>query len=173
MKKLVVLFFAPWLTSLGCNRDSGKNPDKGGVAAAEKTLDAPLYQGKPVSFWIQQSKDKDAAFRLQGSKPLAQIRSDREEAIAARALAVVQAGKIVPDVFRLILAQIRSKHETAGDFRAQVAANHTGARRLVALLDRQGFDDVIAYIDELIRYTEEHCTSSAEIAKLPKGAFAG
>ena len=33
-------------------------------------------------------------------------------------------GRIVDDVFRLVLAQIRSKHETAGDFRAQVAANN-------------------------------------------------
>jgi N-methylhydantoinase B len=56
------------------------------------------------------------------------------------------------------------------DFRAQVAANHTGTRRLCALLERQGFDDVIAYIDELIRYTEER--TRAEIAKLPRGAFA-
>ena len=38
----------------------------------------------------------------------------------------------------LILAQIRSKHETAGDFRAQIAANATGVRRLEALVDRHG-----------------------------------
>ena len=39
------------------------------------------------------------------------------------------------DVFKLVLAQIRSKHETAGDFRAQVAANTTGVRRVLALVD--------------------------------------
>ena len=39
------------------------------------------------------------------------------------------------DVFRLVLAQIRSKHETAGDFRAQIAANNTGVRRVQALVD--------------------------------------
>jgi N-methylhydantoinase B len=93
-----------------------------------------------------------------------------QEGVIIPPVKLVQAGKIVPDIFRLILAQIRSKHETAGDFRAQVAANHTGARRLIALLERQGFDDVIAYIDELIRYTEER--TRAEIAKLPRGAFA-
>ena len=49
---------------------------------------------------------------------------------------LVRGGEIVADVFRLVLAQIRSKHETAGDFRAQVAANTTGGRRLLALLDR-------------------------------------
>ena len=55
-------------------------------------------------------------------------------------------------------------NETAGDFRAQIAANNTGARRLLALLERQGFDDAIAYIDELIRYTEQR--TRAEIRSI-------
>ncbi len=93
-----------------------------------------------------------------------------QEGIIIPPVKLVQAGKIVPDVFRLVLAQIRSKHETAGDFRAQIAANHTGGRRLQALLDRQGFDNVIACIDELLRYTE--LRTRAEIVRLPKGTFA-
>lgn len=42
---------------------------------------------------------------------------------------VVAGGAIVDDVFRLIVAQIWSKRETAGDRRAQIAANVTGERR--------------------------------------------
>ncbi len=49
------------------------------------------------------------------------------------------------DVFDLILAQIRSKHETAGDFRAQIAANTTGVRRLQALADRHGRETLVAH----------------------------
>ena len=49
---------------------------------------------------------------------------------------MVRAGEIVDDVFRLVLSQIRSKRETAGDFRAQFAANNTGVRRLAALFER-------------------------------------
>jgi N-methylhydantoinase B len=93
-----------------------------------------------------------------------------QEGVIIPPVKLVQAGKIVHDIFRLILAQIRSKQETAGDFRAQVAANHTGVRRLQALLERHGFDNAIAYIDELIRYTEER--TRAEIARLPRGTFA-
>ena len=73
------------------------------------------------------------------------------------------------DIFRLILAQIRSRHETGGDLRAQIAANNTGARRFTSLLDRMGPDTVTFYIDELIDYTERR--TRAELAKLPKGAF--
>ncbi len=57
-----------------------------------------------------------------------------QEGVIVPPVKLVEGGKIVSDVFRLVLAQLRSKHETAGDFRAQVAANHTGARRLTSLL---------------------------------------
>ena len=56
---------------------------------------------------------------------------------------IVEAGRIVQDVFTLILAQIRSKHETAGDLRAQIAANNTGVRRLQALVERHGRDTIV------------------------------
>ena len=46
------------------------------------------------------------------------------------AVKLVRAGEIEPDLFRLVLAQIRSKRETAGDLRAQIAANNTGIRRV-------------------------------------------
>jgi N-methylhydantoinase B len=93
-----------------------------------------------------------------------------QEGVIIPPIKLVQAGKIIPDVFRLVLAQIRSKHETAGDFRAQVAANHTGTRRLAALLERHGLDTVNSYIEELISYTDRR--TRAEIAKLPRGTFA-
>src|SRR5205085_8953810 len=55
-----------------------------------------------------------------------------QEGVIIPPVRLVAGGGIVPDVFRLILAQIRSKHETAADLRAQIAANTTGTRRLRA-----------------------------------------
>jgi N-methylhydantoinase B len=92
-----------------------------------------------------------------------------QEGVIIPPVKLVQNGHIIDDVFRLILAQIRSKHETAGDFRAQIAANNTGARRLNLLVERNGFDEVNAYIDELIAYTERR--TRADLAKLPRGEF--
>ncbi len=76
---------------------------------------------------------------------------------------------IVDDVFRLILSQIRSKHETAGDFRAQIAANATGVRRVQALVARHGLDTILATMGELLEYTERR--TRAEIAELPHGIY--
>ena len=49
-----------------------------------------------------------------------------QEGVIIPPVKVVEAGGSSHDVFALILAQIRSKHETAGDLRAQIAANTTG-----------------------------------------------
>src|SRR5215210_5410932 len=85
-----------------------------------------------------------------------------QEGVIIPPVRVVAGGRIVRDVFDLILAQIRSKHETGGDFRAQIAANATGVRRLRALADRHGPETLEATMSELLEYTERR--TRAELA---------
>jgi N-methylhydantoinase B len=92
-----------------------------------------------------------------------------QEGVVIPPVKVVAGGRIVDDVFDLILAQIRSKHETAGDFRAQIAANATGARRLEALVARHGHATIVAAMRELLDYTERR--TRAEIEALPPGVY--
>jgi N-methylhydantoinase B len=92
-----------------------------------------------------------------------------QEGVIVPPVRLVEAGSIVDDVFALILAQIRSKHETAGDLRAQVAANNTGVRRLQALVDRHGRGTIAATMDGLLAYTERR--TRAELAALPHGVY--
>ncbi len=92
-----------------------------------------------------------------------------QEGVIIPPVKVVEAGRIVDDVFRLILAQIRSKHETAGDFRAQFAANVTGVRRIQALAARHERDTLAATMRELLDYTERRVR--AEIGALPHGVY--
>ena len=93
-----------------------------------------------------------------------------QEGVIIPPVKLMEAGTICADVFQLILSQIRSKRETAGDFRAQIAANNTGIRRLLGLFGRYGRDTVDLYVSELIAYTDR--LTRAEIAKLPHGEFA-
>ena len=92
-----------------------------------------------------------------------------QEGVIIPPLKLVEGGRIVDDVFRLVLAQIRSKHETAGDFRAQIASNTTGARRLQALADRHGRGTLVDTMRELLEYTERR--TRAEVAALPAGVY--
>jgi len=92
-----------------------------------------------------------------------------QEGVIIPAIKLVKGGEIVPDILRLILAQIRSKRETAGDLRAQIAANNTGIRRVNDLVRRMGLQTIRFYRDELLDYTERR--TKAEMAKLPRGEF--
>jgi len=92
-----------------------------------------------------------------------------QEGVIIPPVKLVEGGRVVDDVFRLVLAQIRSTYETAGDFRAQIAANATGVRRVQALVDRHGLDPVRATMAELLDYTERR--ARAELARLPEGIY--
>ena len=92
-----------------------------------------------------------------------------QEGVIVPPVRLVETGRLVDDVFRLLLAQIRSKRETAGDFRAQIAANVTGARRLEAVAERHGPDTLRAAMGELLDYTERR--TRAELDTLPRGVY--
>jgi N-methylhydantoinase B len=143
-------------------------PYPSGAHLNDITLIAPVYhQGRRFGYVANLAHHVDVG----GGAP-ASIGAFRElfqEGVIIPPIKLVHGGQVAQDVFDLVLAQIRSKHETAGDFRAQIAANHTGARRLVALLDRLGPDVVGSYIEELLAYTERR--TRAEIGRLPQGEF--
>ncbi len=92
-----------------------------------------------------------------------------QEGIIIPPIKLVAENEIDDDLFRLVLSQIRSKRETAGDFRAQIASNRTGAVRISEIIDRYSLDEFDSYIDEIIEYTARR--TKAEIAKLPTGEF--
>ena len=144
------------------------DPYLGGVHLNDITLISPVYhKGKLFGYVANLAHHVDVGGGAPGS--IGAFREVYQEGIIIPPVKLVHGGKIVPDVFRLVLAQIRSKRETAGDFRAQVAANNTGVRRLNALLERLEPKTVAFYIDELIAYTERR--TRAELTKLPKGVF--
>ena len=145
------------------------DPYGGGGHLNDITLISPLYCGDEVMGFVA-----NVAHHVDvGGGAPASVGAFREifqEGVIIPPVKLVQGGELVPDVLRLVLAQIRSKRETAGDFRAQVAANNTGVRRLKALVERLGPDGLAAYIDALIDYTERR--TRAELARLPRGDFA-
>ena len=144
------------------------DPYRGGVHLNDITFVSPVYHGNELFGYVA-----NVAHHVDvgGGAPasVGAFREVYQEGVIIPPVKLVQGGDIVPDIFRLLLAQIRSKRETAGDFRAQVAANNTGMRRLSELLDRMGPESIAFYISELLAYTESR--TRAEVAKLPRGVF--
>lgn len=139
------------------------HPYLGGVHLNDITLISPVYYEAEIFGYVASLAHH---VDVGGGAPasIGAFREVFQEGIIIPPVKLVQSGEIVDDVFRLILEQIRSKRETAGDFRAQIAANNTGVRRLRALIDLQGTETVLYYINELLDYTERRTRN--EIAKL-------
>ncbi|HUY71694.1 MAG TPA: hydantoinase B/oxoprolinase family protein [Gaiellaceae bacterium] len=144
------------------------DPYPSGVHLNDVSLISPVYSdGELLGYVANLAHHVDVGGGAPAS--IGAFREVFQEGVIIPPVKLVEAGRIVPDVFRLILAQIRSKHETGGDLRAQVAANNTGVRRLQALVERHGRDTIVATMSELLDYTERR--ARAEIAALPQGAF--
>lgn len=145
------------------------DPYLGGVHLNDISLISPVYcEGDLFGYVANMAHHVDVGGGAPAS--VGAFREVYQEGIIIPPVKLVAGDEIVEDVFRLILGQIRSKRETAGDFRAQMAANTTGTRRLCELVAQIGLDTVNHYIKELMTYAERR--TRAEIAKLPQGEFA-
>ena len=143
-------------------------PYPGGAHLNDIVVIAPFYYDDEIfGYFANTAHHVDVGGGAPAS--IGAFREVFQEGVIIPPVKLVERGEIVDDVFRLIISKIRSKRETAGDFRAQFAANNTGVRRLEALVDRYGKNLVNFYIEELIKYTDR--LAFAEIAKLPKGEY--
>ena len=143
-------------------------PFPSGVHLNDVTLVSPVFAGGELLGYVANLAHH---VDVGGGAPasIGAFREVFQEGVIVPPVKIVEAGRIVEDVFALILAQIRSKHETAGDFRAQIAANNTGVRRLQALVDRHGRETIVETMGELLDYTERR--TRAELAALPRGVW--
>ncbi len=144
------------------------DPYPSGVHLNDITLVSPVHvDGEILGYVANLAHHVDVGGGAPAS--IGAFREVFQEGVIIPPVRIVERGEIVDDVFRLLLAQIRSKRETAGDLRAQVAANVTGVRRLQALAARHGRPTLVRAMDELLAYTERRVR--AELAQLPHGTY--
>jgi N-methylhydantoinase B len=144
------------------------DPFNGGVHLNDITIIAPVFSdGALIGYLANLVHHVDVGGGAPAS--IGAFQEIYQEGVIIPVVKLVNQGVIEDDVFRLVLAQMRSKRETAGDFRAQIAANITGERRLHELVERIGCDQLNLYIDGLIDYT--HRRTKSELLQLPRGIF--
>ena len=106
-------------------------PYAGGVHLNDITLISPIYyDGEAVGYVASLAHHVDVGGGAPAS--IGAFREIYQEGVIVPPVKLVEKGQINRDVFDLVLAQVRAKRETAGDFRAQIAANNTGIRRMSA-----------------------------------------
>ncbi len=146
------------------------DPFRGGTHLPDITLvEAVFLEGsaRPAFYVANRAHHSDVGGMTPGSMPLAT--SIYQEGIRIPPVRLVRAGALQRDVLDLVLANVRTPVEREGDLTAQIAANRTGATRLVGLVERYGVGVVSDYMRHLQDYAER--TTREAIRRIRDGTY--
>src|ERR1043166_3652826 len=82
---------------------------------------------------------------------------------------LVRGGRVVEDVMRLLMANVRVERERRADFEAQIGSLKTGAGRLLEIVRRAGAAEATEYAGHLIDYSAR--MMRATVASIPEGVY--
>jgi N-methylhydantoinase B len=136
------------------------DPFRGGTHLPDITLVAPVFvrarKTKPDFFVASRAHHADVGGMYPGS--MGPCREIYQEGFRIPPVKIVRGGRIDRDVLALLLANVRTPAEREGDLSAQIAACHTGEKRLHEICARYGLAraqraaaDLQAYSDEMMR----------------------
>ncbi|PYX97348.1 MAG: 5-oxoprolinase [Acidobacteria bacterium] len=154
------------------------DPFRGGTHLPDITLVAPVYvrtgsqkpgagSRKPDFYVASRAHHADLGGAYSGSMGL--CREIYQEGFRIPPVKIVRGGKIDGDVLALLLNNVRTPEEREGDLGAQIAACHTGARRLQELCSRYGLDRAQRAGRDLLDYSEEMMRAFLE--SVPAGTY--
>jgi N-methylhydantoinase B/oxoprolinase/acetone carboxylase alpha subunit len=144
------------------------DPYKGGTHLPDITCISPVYFGKRLSFLVaNRAHHADVGGMTPGSMPLAS--EIFQEGLIIPPLKLIQKGRWNEDVFRLILANVRTADERRGDLMAQIAANEIGKQRIHEVVRRYGLSKITRYTRFIQNYTEKILRKT--IREIPDGEY--
>jgi N-methylhydantoinase B/oxoprolinase/acetone carboxylase alpha subunit len=145
------------------------DPFRGGTHLPDITLVTPVFlKTKSPSFYVaNRAHHSDVGGMSPGSMPLA--REVFQEGLIIPPIKLIKRGQLDREILAFILANVRTPDEREGDLSAQIAANNTGAGRLLEIARRYGLKKVAAYASLTQDYAER--VLRATIAKIADGSY--
>ncbi len=148
------------------------DPYHGGTHLPDITTVTPIFtenggDQRLIGFAANRAHHSDVGGMSPGSMPLSH--EVYQEGIIIPPLKLVRRGQINQGVWDVLLANVRTPEERAGDLRAQMAANQKGVERVHELVSRYGLEEVGSYMGGLLDYAER--LTRRLIASLPDGVY--
>lgn len=145
------------------------DPFCGGTHLPDITLVRPVFDdgGGLIGYLAVRAHHADVGGIAPGSMPLA--REIYQEGLRIPPVRLVQAGRRNDDLWRMLLANVRTPEERAGDLAAQIGCLEIGERRLKDMMARRGGAEVLAAMDGVVAYGER--LVRAGIALVPDGRY--
>ena len=151
------------------------DPFCGGTHLPDITLVAPVFlsgkragkNARPAFYVASRAHHADVGGTYAGSMGI--CREIYQEGIRIPPIKLIAGDKMQEDVLRLLLNNVRTPGEREGDLNAQIAACHTGASRLLEIVERYGLAHVQRVLAELQDYAEK--LMRAFLNKVPHGRY--
>ena len=149
------------------------DPFRGGTHLPDITLISPVFIQTPevsenlFGFVASRAHHADVGGMTPGSMPLA--REIYQEGLIIPPIKLVGGGVVNQAAWDLLLANVRTPEERAGDLWAQIAANQRGAQRLQELVAEHGNPTVSHYMAAMLDYTERMTRHLLE--NIPDGSY--
>ncbi|HES58237.1 MAG TPA: hydantoinase B/oxoprolinase family protein, partial [Firmicutes bacterium] len=144
------------------------DPYRGGTHLPDITLVSPIYhQDILFGYAANRAHHADVGGSAPGSMSIS--RELYQEGLILPPVKLYEGGQRNQGVWDMILANVRTPRERAGDLFAQIAANQRGVGRMAGLIERYGPEELSAYCGHLLAYSER--MTRRLIAGLPQGRF--
>ena len=144
------------------------DPYRGGTHLPDVTILMPVWVDDELRFFTaNRAHHADIGGMSPGSMPLAS--EIFQEGLIIPPVFLYRQGRMVEEVRRLFLANVRTPGEREGDLMAQVAACRVGARRLEELCRRYGSVTVLELGAALMDYSERLMAEA--LKDLPEGRW--
>jgi N-methylhydantoinase B len=156
------------------------DPYAGGTHLPDITLVLPVFaknpavqkrptRASPRPFFYVASRAHHSD--IGGAQPASMGLSEEiyQEGLRLPPVALVRGGRMQRDVLALLLANVRTPRERAGDLAAQVAACRLGERRLLELMGKHGIRKIGSYLEALQKYSSRLMHEA--LARIPDGDY--
>ena len=144
------------------------DPYRGGTHLPDITLIAPIFFGDRLfGFTANRAHHADVGGMTAGSMPIAQ--ELYQEGLIIPPIKLIETGVVKQGNWDLILANVRTPVERAGDLRAQIAANQRGVKRMQELVQQYGITVLKEYGNALLDYAERMTRNL--LAEIPNGEY--
>ncbi len=158
------------------------DPFRGGTHLPDITFIAPVFGGKLgkedaneiesqriLGYVASRAHHSDVGGIRPGSMPLAE--EIFQEGLRIPPVRLWEEGRRNDGVWDLIMANVRTPEERAGDLSAQLAALHTGAERLREIAEKRSAETTLAAMDALIDYADRMVLEG--LRRIPPGRYEG
>ena len=129
------------------------DPFEGGTHLPDVTVLAPVVSDQTnqhLGYVAARAHHSDIGGMSPGSMPIS--REIYQEGLRVPPVLLLRRSRRVEEVWRLLLANVRTPDEREGDLDAQLGALHTGTRRLLEISNRVGAPRLLAAQRQLLEY---------------------